>query len=168
MCTRPVLHLRIHILLSVRGRLLRRRKWGDVRHRRSHRAAAMREAAEQTALARDLSLKRRYVCTRVQHSKSAWCRPSEPSRDGAPDRFATRRTPAGARPDQARASQCLGPVWVKSATGTFVRFLGTDEIATAIARCAGCLADSAVIGERIDSGEGRAIHYGGGTIFFEH
>src|SRR5215470_16307830 len=35
-----------------------------------------------------------------------------------------------------------------------------DEIATAIARCAGCLADSAAIGERIDCGEGRANHYG--------
>jgi hypothetical protein len=44
-----------------------------------------------------------------------------------------------------------------------------DEIATAIARCAGCLADSVAIGESIDSGEGRAIHYGGGsTIFFGH
>jgi hypothetical protein len=44
-----------------------------------------------------------------------------------------------------------------------------DEIATAIARCAGYLADSVAIGERIDSGEGRAIHCGGGgTIFFGH
>ena len=32
----------------------------------------------------------------------------------------------------------------------------TDEIATAIARCAGCLADMVAIGERIDRGEGRA------------
>jgi hypothetical protein len=49
------------------------------------------------------------------------------------------------------------------------RVVPLDEIATAIARCAGCLADRAVIGERIDSGEGRAIHYGGdGTIFFGH
>jgi hypothetical protein len=42
-----------------------------------------------------------------------------------------------------------------------------DEIATAIARCAGCLADSVVTGESIDSGEGRAIHYGGSSkIYF--
>ena len=38
-----------------------------------------------------------------------------------------------------------------------------DEIATAIARCAGCLADSVATGESIDSGEGRAIHYGGSS-----
>ena len=31
-----------------------------------------------------------------------------------------------------------------------------DEIATAIARCAGCLADGVATGESIDSGEGRA------------
>ena len=31
-----------------------------------------------------------------------------------------------------------------------------DEIATATARCAGCLADSVAIGESIDSGEGRS------------
>ena len=45
-----------------------------------------------------------------------------------------------------------------------------DEIATAIARCAGCLADSVSTGESTDSGEGRAIHYGGGSskIFFDH
>ena len=43
-----------------------------------------------------------------------------------------------------------------------------DEIATAIARCAGCLADSVATGESIDSGEGRAIHYGGSSkIFFD-
>jgi hypothetical protein len=36
-----------------------------------------------------------------------------------------------------------------------------DEIATAIARCAGCFADSVATGESVDSGEGRAIHYGG-------
>ena len=36
-----------------------------------------------------------------------------------------------------------------------------DEIATAIARCAGCLAESVAIGESIDRGEGRANHYGG-------
>jgi len=32
-----------------------------------------------------------------------------------------------------------------------------DEIATAIARCAGCLADSVATEQSIDSGEGRAI-----------
>ena len=43
-----------------------------------------------------------------------------------------------------------------------------DEIATAIARCAGCLADSVVAAESIDSGEGRAIHCGGSSqIFFD-
>ena len=48
------------------------------------------------------------------------------------------------------------------------RYKTRDEIATAIARCAGCLADSVVTGESIDSGEGRAIHYGGSSrIFFE-
>ena len=35
-----------------------------------------------------------------------------------------------------------------------------DEIATAIARCAGCLGESVATGESIDSAEGRAIHYG--------
>ena len=48
------------------------------------------------------------------------------------------------------------------------RLVPVDEIATAIARCAGCLADSVVTGERIDRGEGRAIHYGGSNqIFFD-
>jgi hypothetical protein len=43
-----------------------------------------------------------------------------------------------------------------------------DEIATAIARCAGCLADSVATGESINSGEGKAIHYGGSSqIFFD-
>ena len=43
-----------------------------------------------------------------------------------------------------------------------------DEIATAIARCAGSLTDSVATGESIDSGEGRAIHYGGSRdIFFD-
>jgi hypothetical protein len=43
-----------------------------------------------------------------------------------------------------------------------------DEIATAIARCAGCLADSFATGERIDRGEDSAIHYGGSSqIFFD-
>ena len=38
-----------------------------------------------------------------------------------------------------------------------------DEIATAIARCGGWLADSVVTGESIESGEGGAIHYGGSS-----
>ena len=33
-------------------------------------------------------------------------------------------------------------------------------------RCAGCLADSVVTAESIDSGEGRAIHYGGSSQIF--
>ena len=41
-----------------------------------------------------------------------------------------------------------------------------DEIATAIARCAGCLADSVATRESIDSGEGRAIHYGASSKIF--
>ena len=42
-----------------------------------------------------------------------------------------------------------------------------DEIATAIARCAGCPADRLATLESIDSREGRAIHYGGSRqIFF--
>src|SRR5215468_3798539 len=36
-----------------------------------------------------------------------------------------------------------------------------DEIANAIARCAGRLADSVATGESIDLEDGRAIHYGG-------
>ena len=49
-----------------------------------------------------------------------------------------------------------------------VRFRPLDEIATAIARCAGCLAESVATGESIDKREGRAIHYGGSSkIFFE-
>ena len=44
-----------------------------------------------------------------------------------------------------------------------------DEIGTAIARRAGCLADSVAIGESIDCREGGAIDYGGrSTIFFGH
>ena len=48
-----------------------------------------------------------------------------------------------------------------------------DEIATAIARCAGCLADGVATVGSIDSGEREpsitgAIHYGGGIqIFFD-
>jgi hypothetical protein len=50
-----------------------------------------------------------------------------------------------------------------------VRNGSVDEIATAIARCAGCLADSVAIGESIDCGEGGAIDYGGSsTIFCGH
>jgi hypothetical protein len=49
------------------------------------------------------------------------------------------------------------------------RSVPKNEIATAIARCAGCLADSVANGESIDCGEGRAINYGGGSmIFFGH
>src|SRR5262245_53698034 len=36
----------------------------------------------------------------------------------------------------------------------------TDEIATAIARCAGCFLIVLRLGRSIDSREGRAIHYG--------
>ena len=49
-----------------------------------------------------------------------------------------------------------------------VRNAAGDELATAIARCAGCLADSVATAESIDSGEGRAIHCGGSSqIFFD-
>ena len=41
-----------------------------------------------------------------------------------------------------------------------------DEIAIAIARCAGCPADGVATAESIDSGVGRAIHYGD-KIFFD-
>jgi len=41
-----------------------------------------------------------------------------------------------------------------------------DEIATAIARCAGRLADSVATGESIDTGERRAIRYGGSSKNF--
>jgi len=41
-----------------------------------------------------------------------------------------------------------------------------DEIATAIARCAGCLAESVATGESSDGGEARAIHYGASSKIF--
>jgi hypothetical protein len=49
------------------------------------------------------------------------------------------------------------------------RIVPVDEIATAIARCAGCLADSVATEEIIYSGEGSTIHYDGATsqLFFD-
>ena len=44
-----------------------------------------------------------------------------------------------------------------------VGFVPMDEIATAIARCAGCLADSFATEERIYNGEGSAVHYDGAS-----
>jgi hypothetical protein len=64
-----------------------------------------------------------------------------------------------------RSSTRLGVVNVTlffdgiAASATLFWPVPKDEIATAIARCAGCLADRAAIGESIDCGEGRAIHY---------
>jgi hypothetical protein len=45
-----------------------------------------------------------------------------------------------------------------------------DEIAAAIARCAGFLVDSVASEESIYNGEGSAIHYDGATsqVFFDH
>jgi hypothetical protein len=45
-----------------------------------------------------------------------------------------------------------------------------DEIAAAIARCAGFLVDSVASEESIYNGKGSAIHYDGATsqVFFDH
>ena len=58
----------------------------------------------------------------------------------------------GASPSDSCRNRCSAEVF---------RVVPMDEIATAIARCAGCVTDSVAIGESIDCGEGRAIHYGG-------
>jgi hypothetical protein len=64
------------------------------------------------------------------------------------------------------SNACRWRVWMGSSCRRPKSFT-RDEIATAIARCAGWLADSVVTGESIDSGEGRATHYGGSSqIFF--
>ena len=67
--------------------------------------------------------------------------------------------------DLARSAQIIAAS--QRGTRAEVSSGSMDEIATAIARCAGCLADSVATGESIDGGEGRAIHYGGiSKIFF--
>ena len=75
---------------------------------------------------------------------------------------------------KARTRRCSGSVCSLRYFCRFGEALGRrtiepkDEIAAAIARCAGCFADDIATGESVDRGEGRAIPCDGGSHIFFH